>query len=125
MEFHMANAKHGSADAATSKHAPGDKHRGDTHPTKRTVEAAADTSRPTTKSKRGGSSNKILRISFLVPREAIPRLEWMMKVRSIPTKVDLLRVALNHYEDHVIDEEASRAEKRRLAGAPPLTDPAD
>jgi hypothetical protein len=67
----------------------------------------------------------VLRISFLVPREAIPRLEWMMKVRRIPTKVDLLREALNFFEDHLVEEEAARVEKRRLAGAPPLTDPND
>lgn len=84
--------------------------------------AASETAKAPAKSRRGGSNNKILRISFLVPREAIPRLEWLMKVRRIPTKVDLLREALNFYEDKVIEEEAGRAEQRRLAGAPPLTD---
>lgn len=77
------------------------------------------------KSARGGSNSKVLRISFLVPREAIPRLEWLMKVKRIPTKVDLLREALNFFEDHVVEEHAKRAEQRRLAGAPPLIEPQD
>ena len=70
-------------------------------------------------SEQDGKKTRVLRISFLVPRDAIPRLEWMMDVADVPTKVDLLRAALNHYERHLIDQEAEIAEKRRIAGAPP------
>ncbi|MCB1504056.1 MAG: hypothetical protein KDJ47_03680 [Hyphomicrobiaceae bacterium] len=92
---------------------------------KRPPDAGSRAAGRTTKSKGTDANSKILRISFLVPRDAIPRLEWLMKVRRIPTKVDLLREALNHYEDYVIEEEAKRSEQRRLAGAPPLHDPKD
>lgn len=69
----------------------------------------------------GKEQAKVLRVSFLIPRSEIPRLQWMMERARVPTKVDLLREALNRLEDQLIDEEATRAEKRRLAGAPPLT----
>jgi len=67
---------------------------------------------------RQSKKEPILRVSYLVNRTDVPRLDWMMKTARLPTKVDLIRAALNHFEDYLVEKEAKQAEQRKLAGAP-------
>jgi hypothetical protein len=67
-----------------------------------------------------GADEKTLRISYLVKRSDLPRLEWMMAATGVSTKVELLRAALKHYEDQVLKKAATQAEQRRRVGAPAL-----
>lgn len=65
-------------------------------------------SRPERLARRPKSDAKKIRISLVFEPEAGPILEWMMKLSSAPTKADLFRKALDHYEQFLVEREERR-----------------
>jgi hypothetical protein len=66
------------------------------------------------------ADEKNLRISYLVKRSDLPRLEWMMAATGVSTKAGLIRAALKYLEDQTVQKAAKQAEQRRRVGAPAL-----
>lgn len=82
------------------------------------IQADPDATRSKPGPKGPQRKTEVLRVSFLIPKDDIKKIEWMMEEARVPTKVDLLREALNRLEDQLLVEAAERKKLRKAAGAP-------